>query len=281
MKNMYLLTMLIILTGCTNNATKLPDMDATVEKLKNGDKEIIINNSDGSHDICIIQENGLEKCTNYPKECPKNCIGSNKNIFLCEIIGTRSSYCEKSYKSAEFETKDYMPNGKGKLFYPNGNIKLEGYYKNGNRDKTFQSYSEYGDLEDEWKYVNGEAISKEQEYITKKVKQYGKPFCDGMLGQYALRKMQPPKNCILKQGFPMNVLQQTTEGTIISFEYYQVDGTYLIMKNPKDASLVDGQRIEYGLFENVGTFEYVSVLGAPRTILKLRRIEYGQGNAAT
>lgn len=47
---------------------------------------------------------------------------------------------------------------------------------------------------------------------------------------------------------------------------------FLLQKNTTDSALVDAQRVEDGYFENIGTYQYTSVLGAKKTVLKLKRL---------
>lgn len=263
MKTIFLCS-LVILSGCAS-LYSLKSQEEYDQLSKKYDEFCNMSNVRCMWPIPIIGEmrGGITFSDYIELSKENNTIDITKAMEYCK--GQREEETKNYEDSGKFVMPSYARVYDKKYYYEHSN-------ENNGVGKCINSYK--SDIENkEEEAVEQKANEEEQEYITKKVKQYGKPFCDGMLGQYALRKMQLPKNCIFKQGFPMNVLQQTTEGTIVSFEYYEVDGTYLITKNPKDASLVDGQRIEYGLFENIGTFEYVSVLGAPRTILKLRRIE--------
>lgn len=79
--------------------------------------------------------------------------------------------------------------------------------------------------------------------------------------------------------FPYKVLQQISEGTLITvadgFSYYAYQANahniYLIIKNSVDSGRVDNERIQDGFFEEIGTFQYVNALGTTSTIKKLKR----------
>lgn len=107
-------------------------------------------------------------------------------------------------------------------------------------------------------------------------KKYNKPFCAATeLVSYAFAKKAPPQNCLLLVGAGhLTVLQQTKAGTLVNMQVTQYeDATYFIVSNSKDSGAVDNQRLDAGVFENIGTFQYSNVLGATRTISKLKRIE--------
>lgn len=129
---------------------------------------------------------------------------------------------------------------------------------------------------------------KLQEKIKKLEKKIGKKFCsyddlphlsfystDGIpnlnyMGQSAL------KNCAFQLGWQFTVLSQTESGTLITvnpaYSYTMGDGVYFIIKNNRDSELVDNQDVEDGYFENIGKFQYTSVSGAKKTVLKLKRL---------
>ena len=129
---------------------------------------------------------------------------------------------------------------------------------------------------------------KQQESIKSLEKKFGKKLCSydqlpenpfhtsegvptlGYMGSSAL------KNCAFRLGSIFTVLNQTSSGTLITvhsaYTHTFSNGIYLISKNNTDSKLVDDQRIEDGYFENIGTFQYTSVTGAKKTVLKLKRL---------
>lgn len=82
-----------------------------------------------------------------------------------------------------------------------------------------------------------------------------------------------------KLNFPYKVLQQISEGTLVTvkgdFAYYahQTDtpDVFLITKNNVDKNNVDNETIQDGFFEQIGTFQYMNSFGATRTVKKLKR----------
>lgn len=84
------------------------------------------------------------------------------------------------------------------------------------------------------------------------------------------------KNCAFDLGLPFIVLSQASDGTLItlhpSYQRDSVDRIYFIAKNNTDSKRVDGQRIENGYFENIGTYQYVAASGAKKTVLRLKRL---------
>ena len=84
------------------------------------------------------------------------------------------------------------------------------------------------------------------------------------------------KNCAFQLGWAFTVLSQTESGTLITVSpaYSRImgDGVYFIIKNNRDSELVDNQDVEDGYFENIGKFQYTSVSGAKKTVLRLKRL---------
>jgi len=82
-----------------------------------------------------------------------------------------------------------------------------------------------------------------------------------------------PRNCMFEEDAKLfSVLQQTSDGTII----HDVVGeniVYFIEKNKVDSDSVDNAFIKEGVFVNIGTYKYTNVLGATRTIYRLKRIQ--------
>ena len=102
----------------------------------------------------------------------------------------------------------------------------------------------------------------------------GKPWCKyrGFVELMQKNNGALPKNCIFEIPSLLIVLQQTSDGTLVDV-LGDSRFVYLITKNSTDSSLVDGIVIPEGVFMNIGSYSYISTLGARKTVYKLRRIE--------
>lgn len=109
-----------------------------------------------------------------------------------------------------------------------------------------------------------------QAYIASLQKQFNLTFCE--LTNW-LDKI--PSNCFfyLNSG-KTRVSQQIKQGTLITAPSLYNDITFvLIEKNNIDGGLVDNSSISEGFFIQTGTFQYKTVLGANKTIYKIKRLK--------
>ncbi len=128
-------------------------------------------------------------------------------------------------------------------------------------------------VREEKEQAQSDKQAKEVQTIEKK---YSKKFCSEELHWYGLSKQSIPKNCLLyaQTGY-LTVMQQAPSGTLVNLRLpvgYS-DQTYFVVSNSKDSGLADDQAISQGIFENVGTYQYTSVTGATRTVVKLKRLQ--------
>lgn len=127
--------------------------------------------------------------------------------------------------------------------------------------------------EKERKKKQAEAEIEEKKRRQKELEnKYGKNLCDFAMSFFTNNFSS---NCM----FYINnfiVIQQIDEGTLVTHAYYNKYGnahTFLIEKNSNDADIIDQGVIPFGLFAINGKFKYINILGSPRTILKLKRLE--------
>lgn len=95
-------------------------------------------------------------------------------------------------------------------------------------------------------------------------------FCDheGLL-YYAAKGIPLKSNCMVRAD-KLKVMQKIKDGILVSFDAY---GTiYFIINNAKDENLVDGERLEKGYYKREGEFQYTTVLGTVKTVVKLKRL---------
>lgn len=107
---------------------------------------------------------------------------------------------------------------------------------------------------------------KEQE-LKNMTKKYGYPWCSRRYLFFSQDKCMEDVD-----GYAFRVLQQIPDGTLVSF-IKSPDYMFFIPKNSKDASLADGSPIYDGLFAVDGTYQYISVLGATRTVKRVKRLK--------
>ena len=118
-------------------------------------------------------------------------------------------------------------------------------------------------------------VAKRQKKMAAAEKKYGKKFCsEPALNVYILRNEAIPSNCLVySDELVFRTSQQITDGTLVSVAYPQYSRNLLIIKNNKDSSLISGQNVPAGLFIGQGNYTYTTVLGAPITVSKLKRLD--------
>lgn len=93
---------------------------------------------------------------------------------------------------------------------------------------------------------------------------------------YFLAGLNVPSKCLLEiKPYETRVIQQLPDGILASFSDPSgfSNAIFFISKNQKDAELVDNVPIPGGIFVREGTYSYNNVFGAPKTVIKLKRIE--------
>ncbi len=106
-------------------------------------------------------------------------------------------------------------------------------------------------------------------------KRFGYKFCDDDSVIANPLHVVVPMNCMhVRKG--EKVMQQLADGTLVSGG----DGIYIpiyiffIEKNDIDDKLLDNQALPWGYFVRTGNYTYRSILGAKKTIMKVKRVGY-------
>ncbi|MCM1223657.1 MAG: hypothetical protein NC548_55330 [Lachnospiraceae bacterium] len=117
----------------------------------------------------------------------------------------------------------------------------------------------------------------EQEQLQKISKKYGYKFCNGGgVDQYLARAEAIPKNCITQVPTALKVLQQTDDGTLATSPFLPAiysDSNIVLVVNNKAISKIPDGGLFAGYFIGAGTYKYTNVLGAKRTIQKIKLLE--------
>lgn len=129
-------------------------------------------------------------------------------------------------------------------------------------------------IKEEEQKLRDENLARERKMAATE-KKYGKKFCsEPVLNVYILRNMPIPSSCLVySDNLVFRASQQTKDGTLVSVAYPQYFRNLLIVKNKKDSNLISGQNVPAGLFIGQGNYTYTTVLGAPVTVSKLKRLE--------
>lgn len=94
---------------------------------------------------------------------------------------------------------------------------------------------------------------------------------------YLTAQKQIPQYCLLRFGFfPLEVDQQTPEGTLVSIPFsHSKYGGYrrvFITSNPIDRELFTGQFVPQGAFIGQGNYTYTTILGGSNTVSRIKRL---------
>ena len=109
--------------------------------------------------ITSFTANAKEYNKNETKDCSQNAI-----VMLCDlegepITGVVKSYYDNGNLKLEGNFKDGKYEGLGKGYYENGNLKVEGNFKDGKEEGLEKRYYENGNLKGEINYKDGKAVS--------------------------------------------------------------------------------------------------------------------------
>ena len=141
-------------------------------------------------------------------------------------------------------------------------------------DHSFSSDYE-GRLQTLYEQQEEQRSKKEAEEKNKEVeaaiKKYGYNLCVmPSIHEMMAYNMTFWKDCMIStRGRATRVFQQTDAGTLIKHPSNMVDTIVLVEKHPKLSQLVDDQYFN-GYFVGTGTYQYVTVTGATKTIQKVR-----------
>lgn len=110
-------------------------------------------------------------------------------------------------------------------------------------------------------------------------KKYGKPKCPNNLSNQVISTLlgqsDLSQNCIhyLDKGW-LFIFQQDLNGTLTySKDIFGPEPFFIyIVKNNTDSKQVDGAIVKGGLFEVIGRHTYTTILGASKTVYKLKRL---------
>ncbi len=229
--------------------------------------------------------------------------------YSCEGVGGKAAFCfsDKEYKNvqasiaSDFEKNEFYDYIRSDYCESVRNATIyDDYYTfyNGEKvpyssdvyvcnDKSIEGFLEMKEIEkreEQEEKLEMEREKQRQIEMQKKedmlLKRTGKEICD--VENNGVRPPTPdsfPKNCLYPMSDFFSILQQTDEGTLIELSdfykrlFYSFGDEYnfFILKNKVDSNMVDGQKVEPGYLENIGIFKYITVTGAERTILKLKR----------
>lgn len=132
---------------------------------------------------------------------------------------------------------------------------------------------------------NRKKIEKQKEY--KRIKKekmnniinnleikYGRKFCKKEDYRFEETMLYAPYNCLhyVDGDRSETVLNQTSEGTLVTFKDGYKIGVFFIEKNNTDINLVDGETIPSGIFVRTGNFKYVNTLNTISTVVKMKRL---------
>lgn len=141
-------------------------------------------------------------------------------------------------------------------------------------NESFESvYSDY--LFDDYQAKEEHRWKKEAEEENAKVnaaiKKYGYDLCVmPSIHEIMANNITFWKDCMVStRNRAIRVFQQTDAGTLIMHPSNMVDTIVLVEKHSKISQLVDGQYFN-GYFVGTGTYQYVTVTGATKTIQKVR-----------
>lgn len=91
-----------------------------------------------------------------------------------------------------------------------------------------------------------------------------------------LAGLNVPSKCLLEiKPYETKSIQQLPDGTLAFFSAPSGFSStiFFITKNQKDSELVDNMPIPEGVFVREGSYSYKNVLGASKTVVKLKRIK--------
>lgn len=141
---------------------------------------------------------------------------------------------------------------------------------NGDFESVYSNYlfdASQKQVELRWKKEAEEQNAK----INMAIKKYGYDLCVmPNIHEIMANNLTFWKDCMVStRGRAIRVFQQTDAGTLIMHPSNMVDTIVLVEKHSKISQLVDGQYFN-GYFVGTGTYQYVTVSGATKTIQKVR-----------
>lgn len=137
-------------------------------------------------------------------------------------------------------------------------------------------------LDEYWDQLKQEDEDKKIKEYNAKIKsiekKYGYKFCPepSTIMTYFITGRPIPSNCILVAGdIDFLIFQQVNGGTLLQFRTpnYMIGQIVFVSRNNTDAELPDNVAAPGGYFVRTGSYKYSSVLGAGKTVYKLKRLE--------
>ena len=105
----------------------------------------------GKVKLKIPFKNGLEEGTAYEY--------AEEDGRIIQIITYKKGYVYKRMRMNRYDA-NHQPDGKWMWFYPDGKVRLVGFFNHGLKNGYFKTYDENGNLVSTEKYVNGEKEKK-------------------------------------------------------------------------------------------------------------------------
>ncbi len=126
----------------------------------------------------------------------------------------------KSYKENGEVLGEHKLEGKSnvlKLYYPNGTIRKEGLYKNGEMEGVWKYYNAYGVLTEEENYKDGVLDGQSIKYYSNGQKKSEDFYTIGKENAYF--KMYHENGKVMREGYLVN------DNAVGTWKYYHIDGT--------------------------------------------------------
>ncbi len=158
----------------------------------------------GKVKLKIPFKNGLEEGTAYEY--------AEEDGRIIQIITYKKGYVYKRMRMNRYDA-NHQPDGKWMWFYPDGKVRLVGFFNHGLKNGYFKTYDENGNLVSTEKYVNGEKEKKAEALSQLEVRTEYYP--DGKV------KIQATYN---KKGRPEGVMRRYDEQGHVKKAYIFRDG---------------------------------------------------------